>query len=85
MTECNLATLDGAEAIVVEQTAFSELLVAWYGGTTFRVFTQTGDSEYPLDERTVFSLSDEEGNPVDRDEAVEHAREWLQETIEEQQ
>lgn len=84
MTKCNLATLDGAELIIVEQTGFSELLVAWFGGTTFNVYAKTNDGEYPLDERTVFSLSDENGEPVDRETAKEHAREWLQKTIEEQ-
>lgn len=84
MTKTNLAALDGAELIVVEQTGLTELLVAWFGGTTFNVYVKTGDTDYPLDERTVFSLSDENGEPVDRETAEEHAREWLQETIEEQ-
>lgn len=85
MTETDLTALDGAELIVVEDTGFNQLLVAWFGGTTFNVYTQTGDPENPLDERTMFSLSDENGEPVDREEAEQHAREWLQETLNEQQ
>lgn len=82
MTECNLAALGGAEAVVVEHDSMGrEVMAVWYGGTTFRVFRNA--HEYPLDERTVFSLSDEKGEPVDREEAVQHAREWLQETLEE--
>jgi len=84
MTLTDLSVLDGAELIVVEEYGPNQLLVAWFGGTTFNVYAQTGDAKNPLDERTVFSLSDENGEPVDRDEAEAHAREWLKETIEEQ-
>jgi len=85
MTETDLTSLDGAELIVAEEHGLTQYLIAWFGGTTFNVYVQTGDSEKPLDERTMFSLSDENGEPVSRERAESHAREWLKETLEEQQ
>lgn len=81
MTLTDLSSLDGAELVVVEDSGFNELLAVWFGGTQFRVFATTNDADKPLDERTVFSVCDENGEPVSRERAEEHAREWLQDQI----
>ena len=79
MTLCNISVLNGAKRIVTEDIGHTELIVAWFGGTTFNVYITTpeGTSE-PLDERTVFSLSDENGEPVDSKTAENHMKEWLE-------
>jgi len=84
MTLCKLEALDGARVVITENSGMNQMLVAWFGGTTFNVYTQTGDIEHPLDETAVFSISDENGEPLEPDTAEEKAREWLQETLEKQ-
>lgn len=76
--------LDGAELVVVDDSGFTDVIAVWHGGTTFNVYVPTGDPDEPLDERTCFSVSDGNGEPLGREAAEEHAREWLAETLAEQ-
>lgn len=64
--------LDGAKMVKFSEGR-SEMVV-WHGGTGFNVYS-IYDGQ--VRERTMFTLSDEKGRPVSREEAVEHTEEWL--------
>lgn len=65
---------DGARA--VEFSDDGRTVVSWRGGTTYNVYA-VGSRSDALTEVDVFSLSDEVGEPVDRETAVEHMTDWL--------
>jgi hypothetical protein len=63
------SAFDGAECVQVKQIGGYEHIQVWYGGTTVRVFTAyRAGSRCNLQEQTVWSISDEEGRPVEQEE-----------------
>lgn len=81
-----LSSLEGAKAIVVDDSGFREILCAWFGGTQFTVYAPAAGSEFPLDERTTFTVTGDDGTgPETAEEAEQHAREWLETTLQEEQ
>jgi hypothetical protein len=65
----NLAdAFDGAECVKVRQISGFEMIQVWYGGTTVRVFSGQVGARAVIDEETVWSVSDEEGRPVEQEE-----------------
>jgi hypothetical protein len=70
--------LDGAKAVKVsDDSQFGhEVIVVWYGGTTFNVFVSNGGMG--LVETDMFTLCDKDGRSPDRDTAVRHMEERLE-------
>jgi hypothetical protein len=54
------------------------LFVVWRGGTTFNIYTTGPDGEPPIHEVDVFSVCDDNGEPVPRDTAEEHMLEYIE-------
>lgn len=73
MTETTLRqAIDGAQLIKFHGSR--AMFVAWHGGTTFNVYTDMNGRVREID---VFSVCDDEGRPVGREAAEEHAEDWL--------
>lgn len=68
------SAFDGARA--VEFSDDGRTAVVWHGGISFNVYA-VGRRHSALTEFDVFSVSDEVGEPVDRETAVEHMTDWL--------
>lgn len=71
-TEALIRIFDNAAAIEFDEE--HQLVAVWNGSKTFNSY----DAE-TLEEIEAFSLSEENGDPVDHDEAVEHLKEHLAE------
>lgn len=61
--------LDGAKLVRVKDYTVHSYVQAWHGGTQVNIY-QCDDNGWR--ELTVWSLSDEEGKPVSREEIDEH-------------
>lgn len=74
MTATDFSVLDGAKLLRTLQVTARETLVwAWFGGTTINVYAISEyDGGPSIEERTCFSMCDEEGYAPER-EAVEEA------------
>ncbi len=81
MTQTSLKdAIDGVRAVVFTDDeshhAFTPTFVAWHGGTYFNVYhTHNGN----IHESEGFSVSDDDGEPLDRDAAVGRMQDWLDE------
>jgi hypothetical protein len=58
---------DGAEFVSVRQIGGFEHVQVWYGGTTVRVFMANAKGRN-LEEQTVWTVTDENGEPVEQEE-----------------
>lgn len=66
--------LDGAKAVVTRDMPSTTVVAVWNGGTTVNVWTVIDGKWSNTD---AFNLSDGNGEPVKREEMVEHMNEWL--------
>ena len=64
--------VDGARLVQFHE--HRDVFVAWHGGTTFNVYSLEGEEPHEID---VFNVSDDYGEPVDRETAKRHATERL--------
>jgi hypothetical protein len=77
MTETTLQrALDGAHAVVFSDSL--PVFVVWSGGTTFNVYSTGPADEPPVREVDVFTVSDGEGGPLSREEAVQHMNDYAE-------
>ncbi len=82
MTETTLKNaIDGAHAVVFHEYGFVPLFCVWSGGTTYNIYAQDPDGS--IHEVYVFSVSDDEGRPLDREAAVDRMNEWSERSYEE--
>lgn len=64
--------IDGARLVQFHE--HRDVFVTWSGGATFNVYSARGEELHEID---VFNVSDDEGRPVSREAAKEHAKERL--------
>lgn len=77
MTESSIRdTFDGAE--YVEFVEHAPVFVVWNGGTTFNVYTLDPARGPPIHNVDVFSYSDAEGKPPDRETAKQAISDHLE-------
>lgn len=62
--------LDGAQLVKTYHNGFNDVVMVWHGGTTINIYTV--DHEGTWDSVDVFSLSNDEGEPCEREEVREH-------------
>jgi hypothetical protein len=75
MTEIGVIdALDGAQAVKVDIICGVQFAQVWHGGTTVNVYNVKNARDGFWREVTCWSMSDERGRPVERDEIVKHMR-----------
>lgn len=75
--ESNYRALDGAKLVKVEESPINNPLIAvWHGGIGVNIYMPLYD-ENGIQEVDYFSLSNDEGKPVSREEMESHIEDYF--------